>query len=326
MSVSPRRWNGMNTSSRRSGGIPGPRSTTRSRRCRRNELAARRTRVVGGDVAHRVREQVHDARAAAARRRRAPGAGRRIEVELDLARAEAELVERREARRRRASVGASVTPSTPACTRLTSSRSVTSAARESRLSSAVSSSSARSLGAGSSTSRERSPLTAAEAAVSGRRRSWLTAESRAERTRSVSASAPAASAASRRAPCSMACVELRGDHLQQAALATPRGPGRAARAPPRAPIGHARDPSSPARLAVGGDHRASPSTSRRTPVRPNASRVRARRSPAAASSPRSTLPGDRREQLGLGGRAAAPPACGVRPGRRRSSPAARSAT
>ena len=79
------------------------------------------------------------------------------------------------------------TASTPAWTRLTSSRSVTRVASASRLSWAVASSSSRSASL-QATSVCRSPLTAAVAAASGRRRSWPTAASSALRIRSASAS------------------------------------------------------------------------------------------------------------------------------------------
>ena len=94
---------------------------------------------------------------------------------------------------------------------------MTSSARESRLSAAVSSSSSR-WAAGSCSSGVRSALIAADAEVSGRRRSWPTAASSAERTRSVSASAPAADAAVASAPCSIAASSWAAMHLQQATL------------------------------------------------------------------------------------------------------------
>ena len=80
-----------------------------------------------------------------------------------------------------ASTSSNDTASTPAWTRLTSSRSVTSVERVARLSSAVSRSSRRSASERFWPAARRPPI-AATAAASGRRRSWLTAESSAVRT------------------------------------------------------------------------------------------------------------------------------------------------
>ena len=283
LSVSPRRWNGRNTAPRRSTGIPGPRSTTRSSTRSWNELAARRTRRSGGlwrtAFASRLTTTRCSSTASASTGRRSSG---RSSSTAPGPRPSSSRAGKTMSAR---SVGARVTPSAPACTRLTSSRLVTSSARESRLSAAVSSSSARSVG-GSSISVERRALTAADAEVSGRRRSWPTAASSAERRRSVSASSSAASAASASAPCSMACsicvAMTPNSRRSDAARSCPCSSSTA-----RLPIGTFVIRSSPA--GSPSVTRGSPSTRRRTPVSPNASRVRVTIA-CRASSPRSTLP------------------------------------
>ena len=216
LSVSPSRWNGVNTSSRRSAGIPGPRSTTRSSVRPRNELAASRTRSPSGAVAHRVREQVHDDAL------QQPGVGEHRpqvvgEVELHLAGAELELVERGE--HDVGDVGRCERDGERARLQAAHVEQVRDelGERVEALGGGVEQFLAL-LGRQVETSGERSALIAADADVSGRRRSWPTAARSAERTLSVSASSSAASAALASAPCSIAGVELGGDDLQQAAL------------------------------------------------------------------------------------------------------------
>ncbi len=92
-------------------------------------------------------------------------------------------------------IACGVIASAPACSRLMSSRFSTS--RESRSSDSSTVASSSSLSAGlNTTSGLRRPLTAALADASGVRRSWLTALSSAVRSRSTSASGPAAAACS----------------------------------------------------------------------------------------------------------------------------------
>nr|RZI37261.1 hypothetical protein BJQ95_00368 [Cryobacterium sp. SO1] len=187
LSVSPSRWNGTNTSSRRPAGMPGPWSMMRNCRVSAKRLADTRAGVPAGENRMALLSRFTTARCSrpgsASTGARSPG---RSSCTVSGPRPSSSRAGSTTSAR---STGPSATASAPACSRLTSSRLVTREARVSRLSPAVSSSSVRSL-SGRVMSVARSPLMAVVAAAKGRRRSWPTAASRALRIRSASASGP----------------------------------------------------------------------------------------------------------------------------------------
>jgi hypothetical protein len=183
------------------------------------------------------------------------------------------------------SAGLGNTGNAPACSRLTSSRLAIRWASWSRDSSAVASSSSRS-SAVSGMSREHRQLTAACAAATGVRRSWLTAASNAVRIRSASATARPASvaAASRCCPSAAAARAANALRLRRPVAASARPPsarhrlpvagtvtaasiGRAIGGPPETATG-VQPTARPARLPTLG-----PRSKRVTDSRPYAART-----------------------------------------------------
>ena len=162
LSVSPRRWNGANTSSRRSArdaraAVDDAQLDAVAERARRDAARARpagewRTALASRFTTTRcssTRSASTGGRSSARSSSTSPGT-------------DAELVDAPGARRRRASIGASCTASAPACTRLTSSRFGDERRRASRGSRRRSSSSSSRCSAGSSASGVRRALTAAD--------------------------------------------------------------------------------------------------------------------------------------------------------------------
>ena len=126
LSVSPRRWNGANISSRRSAATPAPWSIDADLgRCRRGDCVATRTRVPGGAWRAALASTFTSTRCSStgsATQRRQVG----VEREIDVVGPEAELLDGGEHHVGGIDRLRATPPARPACTRLTSSRSVTS--------------------------------------------------------------------------------------------------------------------------------------------------------------------------------------------------------
>src|SRR5690348_8894231 len=221
LSVSPSRWNAVNTASRSRAGIPGPRSITLSSTRPPSALAVSRGGVPAGAYRSALPARL------AITRSSSPGSastsGSSSEISTVISRPASPRSSSARAVISARPAGRGNTDSAPAWSRLRSSRLSTSRVSRSSDSSAVASSSAWS-SAPHRTSVERRLVTAALAEASGVRRSWLTAASSAVRIRSASAigRAAAASAASRCCSSAVAAYAANAPRTRRSVAASGR--------------------------------------------------------------------------------------------------------
>ena len=278
------RWNGSKISSRSSGGTPGPWSMTRTTASDGVAATLHAHRLAGRRVLQRVLDQVHehapDLARVDAHRRRVVG-----QRDLDAAAPRRRARRARRRRGRRAAQSSCSGGAAPACSRERSSRFPTRWSSRSDAARIVSSSSARSAASIARSCRASAPAEV-EIAISGVRRSWLTAREQRGLHRVARGAAPRP-----RAPRARAA---RGRWRRRAAT---RAPAAAAAEPPRRAGRRPRARSCrravrPRRarspLPSGAEHDRAPTRpAAPAPRRPRSARARRRPCRARAASPRS---------------------------------------